>query len=269
MSVIAGVATLTIATAAFSPHSDDEDSGHGTAGDASPVEEQETVHWSYQGATGPEHWASLSEDFAACGEGRQQSPIDLPEDTAVGASTDKAITIDYHPVTAELVNNGHTVQANVSPGSRIIIDGTPYDLKQFHFHLPSEHTEDGGHTAMEMHFVHADEAGDLAVVGVLMENEAGASAFADLWERLPAWEGGEAQINEPFDLTEFLPDDRDQYQYDGSLTTPPCTEGVKWIVLDDPVSVTPHQVTTYRQIFHKSNRPTQPLNDRVVTIAEN
>jgi carbonic anhydrase len=160
------------------------------------------------------------------------------------------------------------VQANVSPGSRIIIDGTPYELQQFHFHLPSEHTEDGEHTAMEMHFVHADETGDLAVVGVLMEKERGDSAFTDLWDRLPTEEGDEAEINEPIDLAEFLPNDRDQYQYDGSLTTPPCTEGLKWIVLDDPVSVTPSQVAAYREVFHRSNRPTQPLNDRVVTLVE-
>lgn len=256
MSAIAGVATLTVVTAAFSPGS------HDTASAASPV------HWSYRGHTGPEYWATLSEDFAACGEGREQSPIDLPEDSAIDASTDAAITIDYEPVTANLVNNGHTVQANVSPGSRIIVQGTAYDLRQFHFHLPSEHTEDGEHTAMEVHFVHADAEGDLAVVGVLMEKEGGESAFTDLWRNLPTEEGDEAAIDEPFDLTEFLPDDRDQYQYDGSLTTPPCTEGVRWIVLDDPVSVTPRQVAAYRQIFHTSNRPTQPLNDRLVTVVE-
>ncbi|WP_243744897.1 carbonic anhydrase [Streptomyces hainanensis] len=262
MSALAGVATLAVVTAtltsAASPSAEADQQ----------TEKRESVHWSYHGRTGPDRWATLSEDFAACGEGREQSPVDLPTDAAIGASSDAAITIDYRPVTADLVNNGHTVQANVSPGSRIVVDGTPYELQQFHFHLPSEHTEDGEHTAMEMHFVHADAAGDLAVVGVLMEREAGESAFTDLWPNLPTEEGGEAAIDEAFDLTEFLPEGRDQYRYDGSLTTPPCTEGVRWIVLDDPVSVTPGQVTAYRHIFHKSNRPTQPLNDRVLTFVE-
>ncbi|MFF5161146.1 carbonic anhydrase [Streptomyces sp. NPDC000348] len=223
---------------------------------------RETPHWSYEGATGPEHWASLSEDFEACEKGREQSPIDLTEDIAV--ETDTPVTVHYRPVTAELVNNGHTVQANVSAGSSIVVDGTTYQLRQFHFHLPSEHTEDGAHAAMEMHFVHEDGKGELAVLGVLMRAAKGHSAFTDLWKRLPAEEGGRSRVTKPVDLARFLPGGRGQYRYEGSLTTPPCTEGVKWTVLEDQVRVTPRQVAAYRELFPRSNRPIQPRGGREV-----
>ncbi|MGA5416096.1 carbonic anhydrase [Streptomyces pseudogriseolus] len=231
-----------------------------TASAAPDGASQETAHWSYEGATGPEHWASLSEDYAACGTGRAQSPVDLDEDVAVGTGT--PVAVHYRPVTAEVVNNGHTVQANVSAGSTVVVDGTTYRLRQFHFHLPSEHTEDGEHAVMEMHFVHEDDQGDVAVLAVLMEAAKGHSAFTDLWKHLPAEEGGQSHLTRPIDLTRFLPRDRDQYRYEGSLTTPPCTEGVKWTVLDHEVRVTPGQVAEYRELFPRSNRPVQPRNDR-------
>ncbi|MDX2698522.1 carbonic anhydrase family protein [Streptomyces ipomoeae] len=238
-------------------------------------EKKENAHWGYEGADGPANWATLAEDFEACEAGKEQSPIDLDDDKAVDAPVNKAVTIDYRPVTAELVNNGHTIQANVSEGSRIVLDGTTYDLKQFHFHLPSEHTEDGEHSEMEVHFVHADKDGALAVVGVLMDTEddtddakSGGSAFADLFSKLPTEEGATEKVTKAFDLTRFLPGDRDQYRYDGSLTTPPCAEGVKWTVLKESVPVAKDEVATYKELFPKSNRPTQPVNDREITVVE-
>ncbi|GAB2611559.1 carbonic anhydrase [Streptomyces capparidis] len=280
MTAIAGVAALSVLTATSC--ADDGDQRHTAAapaaGAAAPsrpaaqgdpgdraAAKKDTPHWSYEGAEGPANWATLAEDFEACEKGREQSPVDLDENTAV--AVDKTVTVDYRPVTAELVNNGHTIQATVSPGSRIVIDGTSYDLKQFHFHLPSEHTEEGRHSAMEMHFVHADAKGGLAVLGVLMDEKAGTSAFGDLWRRLPGREGATTRITRAFDLTAFLPGDRDQYRYQGSLTTPPCTEGVKWTVLKNPVPVSPDQVARYKELFPKSNRPVQPLNDRELDLA--
>ncbi|WP_282692708.1 carbonic anhydrase family protein [Streptomyces sp. CC208A] len=254
-----GADAKTSPAAAASPHSD---------GKGGKAEKKEGVHWGYEGAEAPMNWASLAEDFEACEAGHEQSPIDLADAKAAEAPADKAITIDYEPVTAELVNNGHTVQANVSAGGGIVVDGTSYDLKQFHFHLPSEHTEEGRHTAMELHFVHADKNGGLAVVGVLMDEKAGASAFADLFKKLPPKEGAPVKITQAFDLTAFLPGDRDQYRYGGSLTTPPCTEGVKWTVLKDPVRVAPAEVAAYKAMFPKGNRPTQPLNERKLTVVD-
>ncbi|BBC35532.1 hypothetical protein SGFS_068260 [Streptomyces graminofaciens] len=280
MAAIAGVAALSVFTAT-SCAGGDGDGGDDARSAASPspspqtgkkesAEKKEGAHWGYEGADGPANWATLAEDFEACEAGKEQSPIDLDDDGAhvVEAAVDKAVTIDYKPVTAELVNNGHSIQANVSAGSEIVIDGTSYDLKQFHFHLPSEHTEEGEHTAMEVHFVHADKDGDLAVVGVLMEEKAGKSAFSDLLAGLPGEEGETRRIEGEIDLTAFLPGDRDQYQYDGSLTTPPCAEGVKWTVLKEPVTVAPDEVAAYKELFPKSNRPTQPLNDREITVVD-
>ncbi|MGW7356678.1 carbonic anhydrase [Streptomyces sp. NPDC054802] len=274
MAAIAGVTALTVFTATSCAEGDaGTDTMEKPAVAASPqsdgkAEKKEGAHWGYQGAGGPANWATLAEDFEACEAGHEQSPIDLDDDKVDEAPVDKAVTIDYTPVTAELVNNGHTVQANVSTGSKIVIDGTSYDLKQFHFHLPSEHTEEGEHTAMEMHFVHADKNRRLAVVAVLMEEKAGRSAFADLFTKLPPEEGTTAKITKAFDLTEFLPGDRKQYHYEGSLTTPPCTEGVKWTVLKAPVRIAPDEVATYKELFPKSNRPTQPLNDRELSVVD-
>lgn len=286
MAAIAGVTALTVITATSCAEQGGSAEPKGTPAPAASSKsddgkaekddknekKQEGAHWDYEGTDGPANWATLAEDFEACEAGHEQSPIDL-DDKAAEAPVDKAVTIDYRPVTAELVNNGHTVQANVSAGSRIVIDGVSYDLKQFHFHLPSEHTENGAHTAMELHFVHADKNGKLAVVGVLMDeddsNDAGdKSAFADLFKKLPPKEGATTKITKTFDLTSFLPGDRDQYQYEGSLTTPPCTEGVKWTVLKESVDVAPDEVAAYKELFPKSNRPTQPLNDRELTVVD-
>lgn len=279
-AALAGVAALTVLTVTSCGDSETEPKAEANVS-ASPQsddkadekkEKEEGARWGYDGAGGPANWATLAEDFEACEEGKEQSPIDLDDDKAVDAPVNKAVTIDYKPVTAELVNNGHTIQANVSAGSEIVIDGTSYDLKQFHFHLPSEHTEDGEHADMELHFVHADKGGALAVVGVLMDDEddakSGGSAFADLFAKLPAEEGATEKITKAFDLTAFLPGDRDQYQYEGSLTTPPCAEGVKWTVLKEEVPVSEGEVAAYKELFPKSNRPTQPVNDREVSVVE-
>ncbi|MGC3002342.1 carbonic anhydrase [Streptomyces sp. G35A] len=267
LGVAAALAAATVTACGTSAAADRSTSaGPGATTPSAPAggHAPRTPHWSYEGADGPEHWATLSEDFATCGKGRAQSPIDLDADLAV--ETDAPVTVHYGRVTAELVNTGHTVQATVSPGSGsgIVVDGTAYQLRQFHFHLPSEHTEDGEHAAMEMHFVHEDGKGGLAVLGVLMRAGRGHSAFTDLWQHLPAEEGGRSRLTRPLDLTRFLPGDRDQYRYEGSLTTPPCTEGVKWTVLEDQVGVTPRQVAAYRELFPRSNRPVQPRNDREV-----
>jgi carbonic anhydrase len=272
MAAIAGVTTLTVFAASSCGNSDNSDNrANGDIAKPNPAsvaksaatksdEKPAGAHWSYEGGSGPANWATLEEDFEKCQSGHEQSPVDLTEDHSVEA--EKGIAVDYEPVTAELVNNGHSVQANVSAGSKIVIDGIAYDLKQFHFHLPSEHTEDGRSAAMELHFVHADKQGKLAVLGVLMDEKAGASAFGNLWKEFPAKEGGTAEITQPIDLTKFLPGSREQYRYTGSLTTPPCTEGVKWAILKDSVPVSPEQVAQYKKMFTKTNRPIQSLNDR-------
>lgn len=225
------------------------------------------AHWDYE-AEGPGHWAELDRTYRTCGTGHAQSPIDLPSHTQ--SHPDEHIDIEYHVLPmAESANNGHTVQTNLSGGNgnRILIAGQPYELSQFHFHAPSEHTVDGHGVEMEFHLVHKDAAGALAVLAILLEPGAD-SPFAPLLTALPATAGSTTRIG-PVDLRTLLPADRAQFRYTGSLTTPPCTEGVSWTVLRTPISVSRAELDRYRSLFHHSNRPVQPLNGRQVTLAGN
>ncbi|WP_040778023.1 carbonic anhydrase [Nocardia pneumoniae] len=224
-------------------------------------------HWDYD-AEGPDHWAELDRDYLACKSGRQQSPIDLPSHARLEPS--EHITIDYHSVPGlTLLNTGHTVQANLSAGNgnRIVVDGVPFDLAQFHFHLPSEHTLDGAGATMEVHFVHKSAAGKLAVLGVLMQATPDPSPFDPILTLAPEAVDVPIPVAGPVDLRALLPGVLDQFRYEGSLTTPPCSEGVSWTVLGNPVPVAASDADRYRTLFAHSNRPTQPLNGRAVTLA--
>ncbi|MFF7941787.1 carbonic anhydrase [Nocardia gamkensis] len=224
-------------------------------------------HWDYD-AEGPDHWADLDRDFVTCKSGHQQSPVDLPGHARL--EPHEHTTVDYHSTSAvTLRNTGHTVQANLPAGNgnRIVVDGVPFELTQFHFHLPSEHTVDGVGTAMEAHFVHKSATGGVAVLGVLLRAAPGPSAFAPILSVAPRAADADTVVPGPIDLRSMLPAATDQYRYQGSLTTPPCSEGVSWTVLGSPVTVTPDDVDGYRTLFAHSNRPTQPLNGRTVTLA--
>jgi carbonic anhydrase len=242
---------------------------HPLAGQVEVVGHPQEPHvtWAYQGSHGPSHWSELGPSFRTCGRGDRQSPIDLGKPHMQGGTTAEPLAFDYRPVSAELVNTGHTIQANVSPGSRILIGAHPYALTQFHFHVPSEHTLRGAHQTMELHFVHADADGALAVVAVLLTPGPGGSAFADVLSDLPDHAGATRTVPGPVDLTTLLPRDRHRYDYSGSLTTPPCTEGVRWAVLMTPTTVAPEEVGAYRNLFPKSNRPTQARRGRQVSVA--
>lgn len=264
-AALAALATLTgiSATACAGGSPDDARTVQGEAAHA----EQAHTEWAYSGAAGPAHWAQLSAGFRTCGTGERQSPIDLGEpEVRAGTTAGEELVFDYRPVTAELVNTGHTIQANVSPGSRIVIGTHPYALTQFHFHVPSEHTLRGAHTSMELHLVHADADGELAVVAVLLASGAGRSAFADVLAEPPDEAGTTRRVPGRVDLRTFLPTDRDRYEYSGSLTTPPCTEGVRWEVLRTPAAIAPDEVGAYRHLFPKSNRPTQARRGRQISV---
>ncbi|WP_280399898.1 carbonic anhydrase [Nocardia carnea] len=225
------------------------------------------AHWDYE-AEGPGHWADLDRTYRTCGSGHAQSPIDLPSHTR--SHPDEHIAIEYNVLpTADSVNNGHTVQTNLSAGkgNRILIAGRPYELTQFHFHAPSEHTVDGHGAEMEFHLVHKDATGALAVLAILLQPGNG-SPFAPLLTALPATSGSTARIG-PVDLRTLLPANHTQFRYTGSLTTPPCTEGVSWTVLRTPLPVARPDLDRYRSLFHHTNRPVQPLNGRQVTLADN
>jgi carbonic anhydrase len=219
------------------------------------------AHWSYEGATGPAHWGSLSPDYALCSTGRRQSPIDIKERTPRDLPN---ISFNYQATPIEIVNNGHTVQVNCAPGSFIEADGQRFNLAQFHFHSPSEHHLNGRGAAAEMHLVHKSASGGLAVVAVMIEEGAHNPNFDPVWNNLPARAGPAVRLSATIDAAKLLPADPRTYRYDGSLTTPPGTEGVKWCIMIRPVTLSSGQLATFRSIFNGNNRPTQPLNGRIV-----
>lgn len=217
------------------------------------------VHWSYQGEQGPTNWGSLSEDFMACAEGRMQSPIDISEPAAGDGGT---AAFDYRNRALELVNNGHTIQINIGGDSVATLAGRRYTLLQFHFHSPSEHTVGGRHYDMEAHFVHQDDSGKLAVVGLLIETGGTNEVLQAIWDHLPAEQETKTVAGVSVNAAALLPASRDFTAYAGSLTTPPCSEGVAWFLMRQPVSVSAAQVTAFRAVMPANNRPIQPLNGR-------
>ena len=224
----------------------------------------EEVAWGYEETNGPDVWGQLTPGYVLCDEGTLQSPIDLVAPTVSALS---AITFNYQPSQMSIHHNGHTIEVALAEENWIEIDGKRYDLLQFHFHTPSEHTVANESFEMEMHLVHRNEAGTLAVVGVLIAQGDGNEAFVPLWEQLPAMAGETNQIeNGAVDAGDLLPVDRQTYRYDGSLTTPPCSEGVKWIVLTTPIELSDTQIADFKAIVHANNRPVQLLNERELLL---
>src|SRR5262245_18873432 len=196
------------------------------------AQEHAGPHWTYEGKHGPDHWGDLDKSFSACQQGHHQSPIDI---RAPKAADLPPIQFAYRPAPLHIVNNGHTIQVNYAPGSTITVGDKTYELKQFHFHHPSEEKVNGKGFKMVAHLVHAAPDGALAVVAVLLQPGAANPLIADLWQHLPAHEGPEQAFDAAqIDVTALLPQDRGYYTFEGSLTTPPCTESVAWFVLKTP-----------------------------------
>ena len=221
----------------------------------------EDKHWSYSGETGPENWAKLSPEFAACGIGLNQSPIDIS--SAVSAELE-TLEFNYESNSTEIVNNGHTLQINVGPGSWMRAEGKNFQLLQVHFHSPSEHQIDGEKFPLEGHLVHQNKNGELAVVAVLFRS---GEWDADL-ERFGAAAAKELNQPKPIDLNfadlEMYRNHESYYRYNGSLTTPPCTEGVRWYVLKSPGHIAAEQAAEYVALIGEDARGPQPLNARIV-----
>lgn len=216
-------------------------------------------HWGYQGELGPDHWGSLDPAFAVCTGGHEQSPIDLRGAAREGLSE---IVFEYAPSPISIQNNGHSIQVDYQAGSGIVLDGIRYGLVQFHFHHRSEHTVDGADFPLELHLVHEDANGALAVVGVFLEEGAANEALAPVWRHLPAEAGPAAPVAGTVDAAALLPERRTTWRYSGSLTTPPCSEGVSWLMMTEPVTVSREQIEAFRALFPVNNRPVQPLNGR-------
>ena len=224
-------------------------------GDSSPVE------WGYSGPGAPEHWASLSPDFAACANGKQQSPVDI---TGYVTGDLGPISLAFGEAEATLHNDGRQVRAEYESGNVSVLGGREFGLKSAHFHSPSEHTVDGESFPAELHLVHADSAENLAVVGVLFTlGDPNAVIQSILNGAPPVGETANTRI----DLPAALPPDLSYYRYDGSKTTPPCDEPVDWYVLRAPMTLSQEQVDGLQALSGgPNNRPVQPIGDRVITV---
>jgi carbonic anhydrase len=224
------------------------------------------AHWGYEGHSGPEHWASLSKEFSTCGSGQRQSPIDINGGMSAGLTP---IQFDYRPAQLDILNNGHTIQVNRGEGSSITVDGERFDLLQFHFHTPSENTVGGKPYDMEMHLVHKSAKGELAVVGVFLKAGAENAVLGKAWAHMPGHAGVKEQVAAvSINPAELLPADRSYSRFNGSLTTPPCSEGVNWLVMKTPVEVSTAQVKQFAKVVGHNARPVQPLNKRFVLAAK-
>jgi carbonic anhydrase len=221
----------------------------------------EPPHWTYEGAEGPEFWGDLDPRYALCSAGRAQSPIDL---TGVEADDLVGIGFHYNPSALNIFNNGHTIQVKYDEGSSVTYNENEYQLAQFHFHHPSEHTVNGEVFDMELHFVHLDAAGNVgAVVGVMLkQGEADNPAFASMFDNLPAEKGDPQPTNLMINAADLLPESALYSTYTGSLTTPPCTQNVRWLVLTTPVELSEAQFEAFATLFEFNARPVQPLNTR-------
>lgn len=220
------------------------------------------AHWTYAGKEGPENWGKLQPEFATCDIGQNQSPVNI--DATIDAPLKTLKGIQKMPA-KDIVNNGHTIQANFKEGNMLLLDDTPFQMKQVHFHTPSENTIKGKSYPLEAHFVHADKKGSLAVIAVMYKEGKTNIGLEKLWSQMPKEAGVPVPLNTKVAASELMPENRDYYRFSGSLTTPPCTEGVRWLVLKTPMTVSKEQITAFEEVLkHHNNRPVQPLNGRVV-----
>jgi carbonic anhydrase len=239
----------------------------------SEVHSRAPGHWGYEGEDGPSHWCDLAPDNSECCHGKEQSPIDIHSAEAV-ADHPPALEFAYPQSTFTVVNNGHTVQATLeiaAPKVGVTLGGTFYALQQFHFHTPSEHEIDGRHSPIEMHLVHKSADGTLAVVGLLVESGSANGELQKIWRLAPAEEGN-GGVAVGVNLANVLPASKANFRYAGSLTTPPCSEHVHWIVMQSPITMSEEQLKKFEAMFSGSEfpagncRPVQPIGSRKVEL---
>jgi carbonic anhydrase len=223
-------------------------------------------HWGYDGDTGPAHWGDLSPDYVLCGTGQSQSPIDIPS----SAPTNPAdLGMAYQPSAVNIFNNGHTIEVEYDHGSTLTVDGSDYQLLQYHLHAASENTVDGNHYPMEVHFVHQNAEGRLAVIGVFLQEGAESAAYAPIFANLPTSEGEpEAVPGVSVSAADLMPATKTYWRWSGSLTTPPCSEGVTWLMMDNPVEVSADQIAAFTAIYDHNFRPTLPMNGREFIVGQ-
>ena len=257
---------------------------------SSSIQASTLSNWSYSGQSGPNHWANITNEYQLCSNGKNQSPINIED--AVKSNLFK-LNADYYNVPLQIFNNGHTIQFNYSSisdikehqvsidgklhllpsakkyNSSLKISGEKYNLLQVHFHSPSEHQINVIHHSLEAHFVHANTEGQLAVLGVLFKEGEANSVINKLWEFMPGEKGAVKTIEGvTINAGDLLPDNLAYYHYRGSLTTPPCSEAVRWFLLKTPQTVSKEQVKKFLSVIGENNRPVQPMNARFLLKTE-
>ena len=266
----ASTATEVATTAATSADAPSSDVAHTASAEkvasAEPATDQHhDVHWTYDGDAAPHAWGMLKNEYATCAQGKQQSPIDISTTTITALSD---IGVAYQPSKINVENNGHTIKLNYDEGSVIKVGGKDYKLLQFHFHSPSEHSIGGKSYDMVAHLVHQSEDGQLGVIGVMMKEGKENEFLKKFWANLPQQANSSFESNQDtLNVTELLPPDLAYFNYEGSLTTPPCSEGVNWMVLATPVEVSNQQIASFKSLFNVSTRPVQPLNGRTIRLS--
>ena len=229
-----------------------------------PASAEQHHPWSYSGEGGPSHWAELDSRNAACGKGKNQSPVNIRTQDVRRTQLPK-LTFNYQSTPLHIIDNGHSVQIDVEPGSSLEVGSDSYQLIQFHFHHPSEDLIDGKRSEMVAHLVHRNSQGKLAVVAVLLRAGQPNSTVEALWSHLPKQKEHEADFKDVLiDPAGLLPMDRSYFTYTGSLTTPPCTEGVRWLVLRSPSTLSKQEIAIFAKLYPNDARPVQKLNGRQV-----
>jgi len=226
-----------------------------------PVMAAEGAHWSYEDATGPAKWGDLDAANKACAIGAQQSPVDI---TNTIRAELPAIKLNWPSNVDTIINNGHTIQLNFPAGGSLTLGDTTYHLLQVHFHHPSEHSIAGKRFPMEAHFVHRADNGAIAVVGVLIEEGKANDVFHRIVQAMPAAAGPEAKVATEINLQGLLPKNLSYYRYSGSLTTPPCSETVEWVLLSEPVQADAADIAAFAKLFPMNARPVQKDNRRFI-----
>ena len=220
------------------------------------------AHWGYSGAEGPKNWGRLSSAYGECSAGKNQSPIDIRNSSFYELDE---LQFDYQQFVLEIVNNGHTIQVNNTGYGNLQIAGESYDFLQLHFHTPSEHMINGRHAPLEMHLVHKSKSGRLAVLGVMIEEGDENVELEKVWFNMPEIASEKVKMNTvSFEPRNVLPESRDYFHYNGSLTTPPCSEGVRWFVFNQPIQMSSFQIDKFMRVVGENARPVQSLFARSV-----
>jgi carbonic anhydrase len=231
----------------------------------SAAEKHHAVHWSYTGHGNPAQWAQLNPDYETCANGVTQSPINI---TKAEKADLPGLEFQYQESAPSIVNNGHTIQINLASGNFLTVGSQKLELLQFHFHTPSEEQINGKRSEMVAHFVHKSAEGQLGVVALLIKSGSRNKAFTSIFQHLPRKGETITVENLKLDLNAMLPNNKNYYTFTGSLTTPPCTENVQWIVLKQAISLSPKQIKAFKNQYAFNARPVQAIHDRKILVSD-